>query len=219
MKNRFKIAKEMLKGKLEEAKSDKAQTDEITTGNTISRQKSTREQTGFYFKKPPKYMGLLGILAGLSFFFFLTGELRSILECKNWPTVSGTIISSKVDTIDRMEINTLPNRKGMVSRFVYLPAVAYNYTVKGKKYRSSKVFLWMDAEDYHKPETAQKIVDRYPVGKEVTVYYKPDNIEEAILETKIRFTHIVFPGIGVLFVLLGLWALFGKSKKQEDFYR
>ena len=209
MKNRFKIAKEMLKVKMEEAKSEEQKTQE----------KPTREKTRFYIKRPPRYMGLIGILAGLSFFFFLTGELRSIWECRNWPTVPGIIMSSKVVTTDRLETNTLPGRKGMVSRFVHLPTIAYNYTVEGRKYRSNKVFLWMDAEDFHKPENAREIVDRYPVGKEVTVYYKPGNIGEAILETKIRFTHIVFPGIGILFILLGLWALFGKSKKQEDFYR
>ena len=214
MKSKFEIAKEMMKQKLDEAKTVEARSDMTTSGGVKSQEKLARDQSGFHFKKPPRYMGILGILAGLSFFFFLTGELRSILECKNWPTVPGIIISSEVDKIDRMETNTLPDRKGMVSRFVYLPAVAYNYTVKGKKYRSSKVFLWMDAEDFHKPKTAQKIVDRYPKGKEVTVYYKPDNIGEAVLETNIRFTHVVFPGIGILFILLGVWALLGKSGKE-----
>lgn len=212
MKNRLQIAKEMLKTKMDEAKSDETRSEDLK-----SQEKSIKEKTGPYIKKPPRYIGLIFILAGLSFFFFLTGELRSIWECKNWPTVSGTIISSKVGKIDRLETNTLPNSKGMVSRIVYLPTITYNYTVEGRKYRSDRVFLWMDAEDYHKPKTAREIVDRYPVGKEVNVYYKPDNIEEAVLETKIRITHIIFPGIGILFILLGVWALFGKSTKQETF--
>jgi hypothetical protein len=210
MKNRFKLAKEMLNAKMEEAKSG-----ETRSEDQKSQEKPTREKTKVYIKKPPRYVGLIFILAGLSFFYFLTGELRSIWECRNWPTVPGMIMSSKVVETDRMETNTLPNRKGMVSRFVYLPTIAYNYTVEGRKYRSNKVFLWMDAEDFHKPENAREIVDRYPVGKEVTVYYNPENIGEAVLETKIRFTHIVFPGIGILFILLGVWALFGKSSKEE----
>ena len=212
MKDRFKIAKEMLNKKMEEAKSAGAGPQSVE-----SPEKPTKEKTGLYIKKPPRYMGIISILAGLAFFFFLTGELRSIWECRNWPTVPGIIRSSKVAETDRMETNTLPNRKGMVSRFVYLPTIAYNYTVEGKKYRSNKVFLWIDAEDFHKPDNAREIVDRYQVGKEVTVYYNPDNIEEAVLETKIRFVHLVFPGIGILFILLGLWALFGKSTKQETF--
>lgn len=200
----------MLKVKMEEAKSEETRSEDLKSqGNPV------REKTGPYIKKPPRYMGLISILAGLSFFFFLTGELRSIWECRNWPTVPGIIMSSKVVKTDRLETNTLPNRKGMVSRIVYLPTVAYNYTVEGRKYHSNKVFLWMDAEDFHKPKNAKKIVDRYPVGKEVTVYYNPENIGEAILETKIKFTHTVFPGIGVLFVVLGVWALFGKSGKRE----
>lgn len=208
----------MINKKLEEAKSEEAKTKETRSEESRlesakSREETVSGKTGSYIKKPPRYMGVIGILAGLSFFFFLTGELRSILECRNWPTVPGVIISSKVVETDRMETNTRPGGKGMISRFVYLPTVAYNYTVEGKKYLSNKVFLWMDAEDFHKPKNAWEIVDRYPVGKEVTVYYNPDNIGEAVLETKIRFTHVVFPGIGILFILLGLWALFGKSRK------
>ncbi len=211
MKNRFKIAKEMLNGKLEEAKSEKTRSETPTAP-----EKSVNEKASLHIQKPPRYMGIIGILAGLSFFFFLTGELRSIWECQNWPTVPGIVISSKVVKIDRMETNTMPGGKGMVSRFVYLPAVAFNYTVEGKKYRSDKVFLWMDAEDFHEPKDAGEIVARYPVGKDVTVYYKPNNIEEAVLETKIKFTHVVFPGIGILFILLGIWALLGKSGAGHD---
>ena len=158
-------------------------------------------------------MGVLGILAGLAFFFFLTGELRSIWECRNWPTVPGVIVSSKVVETDRLETNTLPDRKGMTSRFVYLPTITYNYTVEGTEYRSSQVFLWMDAEDFHQPDTAGEIVARYPVGKEVTVHYEPGNIGEAVLETSIKFTHVAFPLIGILFVLLGVWALLGKPHR------
>jgi len=156
MKNRFKLAKEMLNAKMEEAKSG-----ETRSEDQKSQEKPTREKTKVYIKKPPRYVGLIFILAGLSFFYFLTGELRSIWECRNWPTVPGMIMSSKVVETDRMETNTLPNRKGMVSRFVYLPTIAYNYTVEGKKYRSNKVFLWIDAEDFHKPDNAREIVDRY----------------------------------------------------------
>lgn len=204
----------MINQKLEEAKSEEAKSFETTSGSVKSREKSSNGQNSIYFKKPPRYMGIIAILAGLSFFFFLTGELRSILECRNWPTAPGVIISSKVVETDRMETNTLPGQKGMVSRFVHLPEVTYNYTVDGKKYRSNKVFLWMDAEDFHEPKNGRKIVERYPVGKEVNVYYKPDDIGEAVLEAKIRFTHVVFPGIAILFILLGIWALLGKSGEK-----
>ena len=144
MKSKFEIAKEMMKQKLDEAKTEEARSDMTTSSDVKSKEKPAKDQSGFHFKKPPRYMGILGILAGLSFFFFLTGELRSILECKNWPTVPGIIISSKVDEVDRMETNTLPDRKGMVSRFVYLPAVGYNYTVKGKNTDPARYFSgWM----------------------------------------------------------------------------
>jgi len=209
MKNRFKIAKEMLKVKLEEAKSEEVKSQEARLqGKPVSKKAKIQIQ------KPPRYMGIIGILAGLSFFFFLTGELRSIWECRNWPTVPGVIMSSKVVKTDRMETNTRPGGKGMTSRIVYLPAVSYKYEVDGRQYRSDRVFLWMKSEDYHDPKNARKIVGRYPQGKGVTVYYDPEDHLQAVLETKIRLTHFLFPGIAILFLLLGLWALLGKSKKE-----
>ena len=210
MKNRFKIAKEMLKGKLEEAKSEEVKSQEARLqGKPVSK------KAKIYVQKPPRYMGIIGIGLALLVFYLGFDEMKVIWECSDWPSVSGTIISSDIRKTTEWE------RKGIKTgrdRTLYLPHILYNYEVQGNRYQSYRVFF-EGAEDYLDPGNARVIVNRYPAGKKVSAYYNPENPQFAVLETGIKFTHLLFPATGILFILLGLWALFGKSKKQEDFYR
>ena len=69
------------------------------------------------------------------------------------------------------------------------------------------------AEDYIDAGNAREIVGRYPSGKKVSVHYNPENPQLAVLETGTKFSHLLLSATGILFLLLGLWALFGKSRK------
>lgn len=59
--------------------------------------------------------------------------------------------------------------------------VVYSYTVHGVRYESDRRSFFsegaIEGEDY-----AEEIVLQYPVGKEVTVYYNPDDPGDAVLE-------------------------------------
>ncbi len=204
MKNRFKIAKEMLKVKLEEAKPEEVKSQEARLqGKPVSK------KAEIHIQKPPRYMGIIGIGVALLVFFLGLDEMRLMWECHDWPSVSGTIVSSDIRETTEWE------RKGVKTgwdRTLYLPNILYNYEVQGNKYRSYRVFF-EGAEDYLDPGNAREIVNRYPSGKTVSVHYNPENPQLAVLETGIKFTHLLFPATGILFILLGLWALFGKSKK------
>ena len=63
-KNRFKIAKEMLKVKLDEAKSQ-----EVKSQEERSQGKSVSKKAKIHVQKPPRYMGIIGIGVGLLVFF------------------------------------------------------------------------------------------------------------------------------------------------------
>jgi hypothetical protein len=210
MKNRFKIAKEMLKVKLAEAKSE-----EVKPQEARLREKPVSKKAKIHVQKPPRYMGIIGIGLALLVFYLGFDEMKIIWECSDWPSVSGTIISSDIRKTTEWK------RKGIKTgrdRTLYLPHILYNYEVQGNRYQSYRVFF-EGAEDYLDPGNAREIVNRYPSGKKVSVYYNPENPQFAVLETGIKFTNLLFPATGILFILLGLWVLFGKSKKQEDFYR
>jgi hypothetical protein len=56
--------------------------------------------------------------------------------------------------------------------------VQYSYEVKGERYEGNRItpgLQWGGTG-------AEKVIDRYPVGARVTVYYDPKNPSEALLE-------------------------------------
>jgi len=68
-KNRFKIAKEMLKVKLDEAKSQEVKSQEVKSQEERSQGKSVSKKAKIHVQKPPRYMGIIGIGVGLLVFF------------------------------------------------------------------------------------------------------------------------------------------------------
>jgi len=84
----------------------------------------------------------------------------------------------------------------------YSADIRYAYEVDEKEYHNN----WVSYGDYGSSDKshARKIVDRYPVDKEVSVYYKSDNPDESVLERhspgKIVFLQIM---VGFVFTLIG----------------
>lgn len=87
----------------------------------------------------------------------------------SWPSVKGTVQTSKVKRIDRV---------GKPDRFE--TDIRYTYEVDGQTYRGSRVNFgerlgtWVEVAP---------VVERYSRGSEVDVYYQPGAPEEAVLET------------------------------------
>ncbi|MEY2562363.1 MAG: hypothetical protein QOH88_556 [Verrucomicrobiota bacterium] len=90
-------------------------------------------------------------------------EIQKAKASIAWPMVSGTILSSEPAKV----------------MFRRQPRVTYLYSVNGTALTSHRISF---AAGYPPRET-DAILSRYPVGKEVTVAYQPDNPAEATIET------------------------------------
>ncbi|URA10322.1 DUF3592 domain-containing protein [Thermospira aquatica] len=78
-----------------------------------------------------------------------------------WSSTQGKILVSQVGFVDRFKREN--------DSFYF--DISYEYSVDGKLYTNSKVFLGQYGSSIS--NWIQKVVDRYPVGKEVSVYYNP----------------------------------------------
>lgn len=78
------------------------------------------------------------------------------------------------------------------------PAIVYGYVVNGTSYLSSRVQFMnvVSGSSTFRDSLAKNISEEYPVGKTVTVYYDPDNPEDAVLEPGVGFAIIVCLVIG-----------------------
>ena len=80
--------------------------------------------------------------------------------------------------------------------------VQYTFLVSGTAFTSSQIRYGSSHS-----ESARNIVQRYPTGKTVVVYYKPDKPSESVLETGLGLSAYIFPMFGMVFIFAGslLW--------------
>ncbi len=127
---------------------------------------------------------------------FFAGELVMIIlgvrmvtlskASLDWPTVSGTVLSSQVDEDYDSE-----------DGYTYYPRVTYQYNVDGQVYESDRVFFGADNTP---EEDAYAIVAQFPAGSMVTVYYNPDKPKQSVLMPGDEYA----PGFLIIFGVISL---------------
>ena len=114
-----------------------------------------------------------------------------------WPTVAGEILQSGLEdqTVDDSEGTTTTR---------YKPRLRYRYAVKGKTYMGHRVSFGFEWHGFQ--WTAQRIADRYPVGKRVRVRVCPADPSETALESGITFATLGALACGIAMIAAGiLW--------------
>ena len=115
--------------------------------------------------------------------------LTKSLRAEHWPVTDGVIQSA--------EIKSHQGNKGGTT---YSAAVTYTFQVAGASYTGNQVAIGqMSASS----EYARGILDRYPVGKKISVHYAPGDPADAVLETGIHGGVWICLGVGTLFTLVG----------------
>lgn len=105
------------------------------------------------------------------------------LASMSWPSAEGQV---KVSRIDRT-ISTSPG-----------PVLVYSYQVGDRRYRSSRIqFKSLEAQSSSEA-AVQALLDQYPVGSRVEVYFDPAKPSRAVLRRGPHFG----PFLGVLAIAL-----------------
>ena len=121
---------------------------------------------------------------------YILGKLSN-----DWPKTEGKIIRSGSGFIDT---DTMQKE--------YFLNIQYHYSVEGKDFTSCRIsFKYLSRRT---KEAIQEILNRYPLGKKIDVYYNPRRPQMAILEpgTSIKsFIHIM---LGVFFIAIGTIPIF-----------
>jgi Protein of unknown function (DUF3592) len=166
------------------------------------------------------YLGL-GLIA-------LHGETmnKTSIARENWPSTEGIIKSSKTKTLNE-------TNKGMARNDVsYSADIIYTYSVNGQQLKGDKIWFTVDnsfnywhlthyAYSVNNPimdennfsisvnyrssnkEQLQKIVDEYPVGAKVNVYYNLDNPVTSVLIPNTSTSTYIFYSLGWLSICIG----------------
>jgi hypothetical protein len=97
--------------------------------------------------------------------------LRRLSIISSWPTADATVIAPGVDKLPPVE-------GGPTHR----PRLAYQYTIDGKSYYSSRLGITPDAFDIFSSDSALAFTARYPPGSRVEIRVCPSNPAVSVVE-------------------------------------
>jgi hypothetical protein len=117
----------------------------------------------------PVVVGAIGVILIVSSAL----QLRFSRATTHWPSVAGKVVRAGIRPLE-----TIREKKQKVVLFV--PDVAYSYTVNGREHIAATIRPDLQGE----PTTfsAERLLERYPLGTNVAVYYNPANPADAVLE-------------------------------------
>jgi len=100
----------------------------------------------------------------------------------------------------------------------YEVTIRYEYTVDGTTYESDAVYPNGERSDGVAGTKATDLVERFPAGETVTVYYLPDEPSTAFLipDERNRADNIVIVVMGVCIGVLGIAVILGAFRRRLD---
>ena len=133
------------------------------------------------------------VVIGLVLLFIYFRNLAQVRASQNWSTTQGTVIQSWV----RRSKST--DSDGSTSSS-YHPEIHYLYQILGKEYQGNKIAFGPRVGGNR--SRAEKMVEKYPTGATVTIYYHPNKPTNAVLERSISKILLV---MGIIFALAGFF--------------
>lgn len=157
-----------------------------------------RQRRTYQSSELPKWLSLFPLLflvVGLILLAIGARQLYQGEQSKDWPTVQGKIAVAELGKrVDRDSDNSTVST-------TYSADISYDYIVDDVAYVNGDLhFGSVSSSD---PSYARRLLQRYPVGKVVTVYYNPAQPQQAVLEPGIAGVTWILPAIGLIFAVVG----------------
>ncbi|MBF0235667.1 MAG: DUF3592 domain-containing protein [Desulfamplus sp.] len=117
-----------------------------------------------------KFIGLLSaFLLGMAFIYAGSKEIWLFCSSQNWSHTTGIISSSYVETSQ--------SNRGTIS---HTPSISYQYEVEGSIYSNEQIYFG-GSFGQRSFADVEPLVLQFPEGKQVTVYYNPNDPKESVL--------------------------------------
>lgn len=131
--------------------------------------------------------------SGVKVFLSYQHTKQKLGDSQFWQEGEGVVGAAEVERIVRRDED---------SRIItYLPRVTYTYTVEGSEFRGDQIGF--GKFEFSTAKNAEALVDKYPVGRKVKVFYNPLDPQESVLERNIyRSSSYLISGIILILVML-----------------
>jgi len=113
----------------------------------------------------------LGLCSGAYLVWILVRHSRS----KSWSSTPGEVLESNIEE----------DSDG------WAPRVRYSFEVMGRRYTNDRLYFHIPPRTLYERGAEAHLVP-YPVGKQIDVYYNPQNPQDAVLDRRMPFWLPVF---------------------------
>ncbi len=124
------------------------------------------------------------------------------LRAQSWPKAQGRIISSRIHSLETQQ-------KIRIARLCF--DVDYLYLVGDEVYEGTRVNVGWRC--FGSEKRIKDLARKYPSGKEVEVFYNPNNPSVSLLEAGLDWSIFLLWGVGLVTISV-VWPLFKKTRRQ-----
>lgn len=150
---------------------------------------------------------------GISFLGLGGHDYWQGLQTEKWPATPGKIMEAEIETVTKTSRSSGGRKR---RRTEYHVKVRYFYEVNGLKFEGNR--LQYGYESHDEKESAKTELARYPVGKDIEVYYDPTDAKTSVL-VKGSGTSWLALGLGSITFVLGLVAMVYMIKSNRGVVR
>jgi hypothetical protein len=142
-------------------------------------------------------LGAITILVGVGILIVrIYFSVRSS-KSERWEQTTGVILSSEI------EKNIEQFSDGY--EYYYKASIKYKYIVNGIEYLGNRIYFGNNVFASNH-SIAQSIINKYPIGKIVTVFYDPDKHNDAVIERTHR-SILMAAILSILLIALGTFII------------
>ena len=143
-------------------------------------------------------------LGGCGCYFFLYLPLQKVMQSSSWVTTPATVVKSQLATKSSTQ-----RQRSRIDRRDYSIHIDFQYTYKGKSYIGKRYDFFRSLDKYSNggEEAMQEVVNRHPVGTEITCLVNPENPSESVISREIYFPMLIIVFIPLLFFTVGFIVL------------
>lgn len=151
---------------------------------------------GEKFKARLKFFAIAMAVMCPGFLIWMAPQTKRQVDSYNWPAVSGVVESITAKTSQNDKKETL-----------YFGRVVYQYTVDGHGYTSDLTDLGPGSKRANERDALADVI-KYRAGREVKVYYDPNDPSVAVIENGIPQNHLILIVILIIGAVVSLIASF-----------
>ena len=139
---------------------------------------------------------VLAFAAAGGFLIYQTIQSRKKADASQaWPSTLGQVTEARVSR------HTSTDADGDTSES-FTPLVRYRFQVAGQEYEGKKITFGFQ-QSFSNQAKAQAALETFPVGRQVSVYYDPNNPSDAVLERKAGGSTLGLV-LGIIFLVISL---------------